>query len=407
VAWASVSQGDGRLYAGGLAVHALLAAVVIRAATGSGPLPTALSLRPLRWLGGISYGAYLYHWPLFLWLTPERTGLDGLPLAGLRIATSLGLAAASYRLLEEPIRTGRRLTPDVARVAAAGGALAVAVAAFVVVPHAPPDEIAVVTDAPALVAPEPVASASPSTTSTTLAPHAVRPWLPGERLQIYVAGDSNAYTLGMALRRWAEGREVDVWVSGWFACHLVRGGEYRYAGQDPKPTEQKCNDWPATRAAELARIRPHVTLVVNGLFDVLDRRLSGSRTWRHVGEPGFDGLLRREIERMTDLALDAGSRVVWATYPLIKTGTIEGVPPRVRHPENDPARIEALNGMIRQVAKSRPAASVLEYRQRMQQWPEGELDPERRPDGVHPTKVEVTKLAWWAGQQLESVATRP
>ena len=59
---------------------------MIAAALVPGPVRTALANAPLRALGLISYGVYLYHWPIFLWLTPERTGLDGAALFGERMA---------------------------------------------------------------------------------------------------------------------------------------------------------------------------------------------------------------------------------------------------------------------------------------------------------------------------------
>ena len=401
--WAATSQSDGRLYGGGLLVHAVLVAVVIRSATGGGLLPAALGAGPLRWLGRISYGAYLYHWPLFLWFTPTRTGLEGLPLAIVRIGVSLLLAEVSYRLLEEPIRSGRRLTPQVARLSLATGAVAVAAVAIVVTPPQEQDQLAVALSAasPALVAPSTTVPVS-TTTSTTLPVGEVRPWLPGERLQVYVAGDSNAFGIGFMLAKWAEGRGIDIWTSGWFACHLVRGGEYRYAGET-KATDERCNRWIETRSEELAEIRPHLTLVIYGSFDVLDRRLPGSDSWRHVGQPAYDRMLRREMERLTDMARAAGSRVMWSTYPAVRTGTVDGVPPERRYAENDPERVNRLNRLIRSVAASRPGTSILELRHHLQSWPGGELDPERRPDGVHPSWAQLGELVQWIGPQLVDV----
>ena len=39
-----------------------------------------LGWRPLAWIGVMSYGLYLWHWPVYVVLSPERTGLGGPPL---------------------------------------------------------------------------------------------------------------------------------------------------------------------------------------------------------------------------------------------------------------------------------------------------------------------------------------
>jgi hypothetical protein len=49
---------------------------------------------------------YVYHWPLFLLLDTNRTGLQGGPLVAVRLGASGAVAAASYRWLEQPIREG-------------------------------------------------------------------------------------------------------------------------------------------------------------------------------------------------------------------------------------------------------------------------------------------------------------
>ncbi len=123
--WSSVGQSSHWLYEGGFALHALLTATVIAAACINGLVARLLAFRPLAALGLISYGVYLYHWPIFLWLSPERTGLSTAPLLVLRVACTLAVATASLVLLERPIRTGTalpRILPRVALPATASGA---------------------------------------------------------------------------------------------------------------------------------------------------------------------------------------------------------------------------------------------------------------------------------------------
>ncbi|HSZ36849.1 MAG TPA: acyltransferase, partial [Acidimicrobiales bacterium] len=100
-------RGDGALlYEGGFLLVALSTAAVI-ASTVELPRATltrALCFRPLRYTGRISYGLYLYHWPLFLVLDGTRTGLSGAPLLAVRFAATFGVAALSYRFVELPVR---------------------------------------------------------------------------------------------------------------------------------------------------------------------------------------------------------------------------------------------------------------------------------------------------------------
>ncbi|TDD70319.1 acyltransferase [Actinomadura darangshiensis] len=94
------------LFNGGLFAHSAAAAVLIGLcvqAPRSG-VAKALSWRPLRWSGLISYSLYLWHWPVIVLLSPERTGLGGWPWTAVVCAVSIGLAALSKYLLEDPIR---------------------------------------------------------------------------------------------------------------------------------------------------------------------------------------------------------------------------------------------------------------------------------------------------------------
>ncbi|MFQ5416492.1 MAG: acyltransferase family protein [Myxococcota bacterium] len=115
------------LYRGGLFLFEAMATGVIAAAVLAerGIVSRMFSWEPLRWLGLISYGLYLWHWPVYVTLSPERTGLEGWLLTSLRIGVSGAIATASYRWLELPVRRGG-IAP---RTALAAGAFSAAVAA--------------------------------------------------------------------------------------------------------------------------------------------------------------------------------------------------------------------------------------------------------------------------------------
>ncbi|HZQ57482.1 MAG TPA: acyltransferase family protein [Acidimicrobiales bacterium] len=142
VLWPLVGQTSTFVTRGLLPLQAALSVAAIAAAVRPGPVASLLSWRPLATLGLVSYGVYLYHWPIFLALTPGRTHLSQVPLFFLRIAVTGMVAWASYIWLEQPIRRRRVLVTWRIFPAAASAVTTVAVAAAVVTLSVPASTVA-------------------------------------------------------------------------------------------------------------------------------------------------------------------------------------------------------------------------------------------------------------------------
>jgi peptidoglycan/LPS O-acetylase OafA/YrhL len=104
---ATTSEDSARLYRGGFLVLAAVTAVATATLARDGSrLGAALDRRPMRWLAARSYAIYLWHWPIAV---VTRPGIDvhwpAPAVLLVRVALTLLLADATYRVVERPVRT--------------------------------------------------------------------------------------------------------------------------------------------------------------------------------------------------------------------------------------------------------------------------------------------------------------
>jgi len=360
VAWAVVTVGDADavLYQGGLAGVSLAAAAVVLAAVqpGSPVVGRALSVSPLRALGRISYGVYLWHWPLFLWLTPDRTSLTGWPLWGLRVAATLAVASLSFRLIEAPIREGRWWVPRlrVRPLSVTAGAMvltAALVAATALVSTSGPPGSVLATPLDRTTSPD--GGSAPGPATPTLEDPAPLPPAPSRPVRVLVAGDSVGLTLGTA----APPELGDYLLVDYRSTHLGCGiatGVPLNAGRPVIGENPECRDWPARWRRGVDEFRPDVVVVLLGAWEVLDHRLDG----RHlrVGSDGYaDDLAARIDEGFAILGRD-GARVVVLTTPCFD---VREQDPRVSTTDrNDPTRVAWFNEVLLRAAAANPDVVV-------------------------------------------------
>ena len=392
------------IYRGGFTLVALATAGVIAsvALVPDSPWGRALSVRPVRYIGAISYGLYLYHWPIFVVLDHARTGLSGWGLFAVRVACSVAVAALSLHFLEMPIRRGllRNWRGWVATPLAIGATAALVVGATagatVAVDQAPSAAAASFAipkgEDPGTAAGVPAAAGT------------------GGPIRVLLVGDSEASFLGFGLGP-ASGRfDVAYAGDGVFGCGLqtnatsfhgtvVNGNVGYRGGHVPVPCDTQLTRW----KADVQAFQPDVVLLAEGEYEVRDQYVGTGTT--NILSPSFAAAERQALGKAVEALGSTGATVVLLTAPYYhQVEQADGNP----WPEDNPARVNRYNAILRDVAAASGGHVVVVDLG-------GKLDPGghfdqyvdgvnvRFADGIHVTQAGAGLVAPWLLQEAATL----
>jgi peptidoglycan/LPS O-acetylase OafA/YrhL len=339
---ARVLSGSSSLtYRGGFVIVSLAAAAVVVAVVTvphGGP-SRVLSMRALVWLGTISYGIYLWHFPVFVYLDAGRTGTRGPLLLAVRTVATVAVAAASFYLVERPVIEGRfwRSTR-----AAAPALVALAVTVAIVVAG---------TTAGATAA-SPGGGAglvgAPATAAEWQAVHLTSFGGADGRLKVLVVGDSLALTVAVGMAPYARSYGIDLGGRSHTGCGVAVVLPLADHGVVGDPFGN-CPTWPTWWADDVAELHPQVVALVTGFWEVVDRWYQGR--WQHLGDPAFDAYETAQLERAVSILSSGGAKVALFTAPYFRTGEQPDGDP---WPQDATARVDRLNQLLVQVAARHP-----------------------------------------------------
>jgi peptidoglycan/LPS O-acetylase OafA/YrhL len=367
VLWATMNETSNFAFSGGFLLASLAAGMVVIGAVAApwGPTVRFLELWPLAALGRISYGVYLWYWPVLLIMSGALVHWGVYPLFGARVAVTVTIAALSYHLVEMPIRRGAlsEWRSWVAGPVAAGAALGLVCLSTLV----------------------PVAGASlqgngnsklsklatsPTTTPTTLPgtpangiESALSPSIPagsaapvaagrsaGRPIKVLLVGDSMAGTLGVGLSRYESNVNVQIINEGIPGCSLAMAQQikvlfYTIAPDkpcgpgDPGPLLEQWQKW-------VDAYNPDVVLYL-GRGETFNQEEGG--VYQNLGEPGFDRYVEHRFQEAVSVLGSRGAAVVLVTSPYYDSGTS---PSGAIWPEDAHSRVDIDNQIIESVAKS-------------------------------------------------------
>jgi len=410
------------LYRGGLFAYSLFSALIILAALlPIGPIRGLLALPVPRWIGQVSYGVYVYHWPIFLWIDAKLDSWGQAERFALKVTLTFALAAVSAAIIERPIRSGRRLVGIPSFALAPVVIIALVAGAVQLTSTAPlaendfeaqQQQLRIELEARA-------ASLPPPTTVLGKPP----------RARIATFGDSTALKTGFGLNSYYIKSDTADFVPGFtpLGCSIMRGNKRR-TNDGVGGNQEDCDQWETTWQRELDRYQPNVAVIQVGPWEVADQRVPSDDKWRSLGDPNVDEILLTNMVGVTDMFAAVGTTAVWLTLPTI--GPDLTTPKRypeqgqsaVRDHGNggEPQRKDRFNELLRELHRLRPDKSTIVD---LGGWlEESGSDRRLRPDGVHfgteeaeeasekflgPAIVEAHERRWREAQQRGPSGTTP
>ncbi len=305
--------------AGGMLAFAVGSALLVVACVDERPngVRSVLGWAPLAHVGRLSYGLYLWHWPIRLMLGPERLGGSVALAFVVDTALTLLVAQLSYRYVERPVikRGARGLVPSLRTPAVA-----------VVVPVL---VLATTGWAAARTAPQPDVSAETAQAAAAPAPDIVpdqREYRPGSPARIAVYGDSVPHYLA---ERFPADRFDGVSVDNLAqeGCDLV-SAPISWApgfqmGNKPECVATK-KEWPQ----RFEESGDEVLLLFVSPLLVVPHVVDGERVW--FDDEVYRDLILERLDTVREEALDAGAEQVQVVNVPCREANKEAIPEEFR-----------------------------------------------------------------------------
>lgn len=347
-----------RFYKGGSLIFSIAIAAIVIALPFWPKTTQILASKGFVAVGLISYGLYLWHWPIIVVARHHWGSTDKLLPAAAIVATTTAISIASYHLIERPIRRGTRLGFAEWRparvIAMVPIATAIVIGIIIVAVNNPKTPEWVTQDQPAILdlAHERTDSQNTSTP-----------------LRVGVVGDSVAVSLLPGFREIAETGEIELLEAAIPACPIGYEPLFDESGVI-SPYAETCKSVLTAHDAMLAEA-PDL-IIWHDLQSVLARR-NGDGTLLTPGSEAWSNDLVHSWEMVLNRFLDEGAEVIVLRPPL-RSQDFEGCRESVRTQrcntiQTQDKHIRAVTSAFASRITGRPRVTIVD------------LDPFVCPDG--------------------------
>lgn len=383
VLFALLAGEDSRwLFSGGMLVLSIAVAAIIWSSAQSGALVARpLNWRPVVYIGVISYGIYLWHWPLSVWLGQKGRAFSG-PETVAALVLSIAVASLSYYLLERPIRRGKWEWESGRRGWATAAAAPLVLVGLLTVTTPQRSDAALasaVANNAGLVQPTTFAGAGPG---------------------VFIVGDSVVQNLSAA---WPTAGVVGFGVapSFYLGCSL-HPDHTGFEGQDVSgASTQPCKEWYELWGRNITTLSPDLSLAFLSTGQYHHDIVTADGTALKFGTPEYQARLEQVIDEITTRLAVGSKRVAWVDMTCDKLAY--ETPFNLE--TNDFQRTAWANGVLASYVAKHPDVGLIP----LSEWDCGPNQQtadrntgERKFDGMH-YKPEAAKEAWgWLAPRIEA-----
>ena len=367
------------LYTGWLGVFALLNVFFVVGSMIPGPMRWLMSLPPLTLLGRMSYGIYLIHWPVYVWLNESQLKISGFWLLLVRWAVVFALAGILYQVIEKPIRAKSFLKTNRSALIGLVCSFSVVMVLPLLFLKNPSQRISTEVEILSTVSTSEVVSTLTPSTATSLVPEVtttVGPPLVDRSLPInvLVIGDSSAENIAKALDVGSDGN-LGVISAGVLGCPLVNV-DLVYRRVDENQSTDYCPD-----NREIVRTYVNqidAVLLVGSVANQWAYELIEGGPKVEVGTTQWVQNLDEFLWSIGEVIAERGLQVLVLESPIVRDDA--------KMNGDTPSDIQAWNEVMNEWEKKYQWVSVVPYADLLAPA-DSDLGRVQRPDGTHLDEV--------------------